>query len=79
MRMRTTLNLDDKLVETARKYTGIQRKTALVHEALLRLVRGGGGKAAHCFRGDDAGRGCRPEAALEKNPTIEAGIGFPVQ
>ena len=38
MHMRTTLNLDDELVRQAREYTGIQEKTALVHEALRQLI-----------------------------------------
>ncbi|MEO5925895.1 MAG: type II toxin-antitoxin system VapB family antitoxin [Bryobacteraceae bacterium] len=36
--MRTTLNLDDELVEKARKLTGIQEKTALVHRGLKELI-----------------------------------------
>jgi Arc/MetJ family transcription regulator len=39
--MRTTLNLDDELVQSAREYTGIQEKTALVHEGLRLLVQRG--------------------------------------
>ena len=35
---RTTLNLDDELLRLARLYTGIQEKTALIHEALRELV-----------------------------------------
>jgi Arc/MetJ family transcription regulator len=38
MHMRTTINLDDELVREARKYTGIQEKTALVHAGLRELV-----------------------------------------
>lgn len=38
MHMRTTLNLDDELVEKAREFTGIREKTALVHEGLKALV-----------------------------------------
>ena len=37
--MRTTLNLDDELLEQAREYTGITEKTALVHEGLKLLVQ----------------------------------------
>lgn len=53
--MRTTLNLDEALVERARKLTGITEKTALLHaglEALLerasarRLVALGGSERA---------------------------------
>jgi Arc/MetJ family transcription regulator len=38
MHMRTTLNLDDDLIREARKYTGIEEKTALIHEALRHLI-----------------------------------------
>ena len=36
--MRTTIAIDDELLETAQKYTGIKEKSALVREALKRLV-----------------------------------------
>jgi Arc/MetJ family transcription regulator len=36
--MRTTLNLSDELVEHARRVTGIQEKTALVHRGLEELI-----------------------------------------
>ena len=36
--MRTTLILNDELVEQARKLTGIQEKTALVHKGLEELI-----------------------------------------
>jgi Arc/MetJ family transcription regulator len=36
--MRTTLNLDDALVDEARRVTGIQEKTALVHRGLEELI-----------------------------------------
>jgi hypothetical protein len=35
--MRTTLIIDDELVERARELTGIQEKTALVREGLTRI------------------------------------------
>jgi len=38
MHMRTTLILDDALVERARRLTGISEKTALVHAGLEALV-----------------------------------------
>ena len=41
MHMRTTLNLDDALLEEARKATGIQEKTALVHAGLKELIAKG--------------------------------------
>ncbi len=37
--MRTTITLDDELVEKAQEFTGIKEKTALVREALKTLVQ----------------------------------------
>jgi Arc/MetJ family transcription regulator len=36
--MRTTLNLDDKLLEEAQRLTGLSEKTALVRSALEALI-----------------------------------------
>lgn len=36
--MRTTMILDDELIDEARQLTGIAEKTALVHEGLRALV-----------------------------------------
>jgi Arc/MetJ family transcription regulator len=36
--MRTTINLDDALLEKARKLTGLEERTALLHEALRALI-----------------------------------------
>ena len=44
MHMRTTLNLDDDLINRAREYTGIQEKTALIHKALRDLIQWEAGK-----------------------------------
>jgi Arc/MetJ family transcription regulator len=38
MHMRTTLILDDDLIHRARGLTGMQEKTALVHEGLRALI-----------------------------------------
>lgn len=38
MHMRTTLLLNDALLEEARKMTGIEEKTSLVHEGLRALI-----------------------------------------
>lgn len=40
MHMRTTLNLDEQLLEKARKLTGIRQKTALIHAGLQALIAG---------------------------------------
>jgi Arc/MetJ family transcription regulator len=36
--VRTTINLDDELLEAARRITGIEGRTALVHEGLQALI-----------------------------------------
>ena len=38
MHMRSTLNLDDTLIEEAKRLTGIQEKTALIRVALETLI-----------------------------------------
>ena len=37
--MRTTLNIDDQLLEEAARLTGVQEKTALVRESLKALIQ----------------------------------------
>lgn len=36
--MRTTINLDEKLIEEAQRVTGTQERTALIHEGLRALI-----------------------------------------
>jgi Arc/MetJ family transcription regulator len=36
--MRTTINLDEQLIEKAQKLTGTQERTALIHEGLRALI-----------------------------------------
>lgn len=36
--MRTTLNIDDALIDRARMLTGIEERTALLHEGLRALI-----------------------------------------
>lgn len=36
--MRTTINLDDRLVEEAQRVTGTLERTALIHEGLRALI-----------------------------------------
>ncbi len=36
--MRTTINLDHKLLEEARRMTGMEERTALIHEGLRALI-----------------------------------------
>ncbi|MGH7665012.1 MAG: type II toxin-antitoxin system VapB family antitoxin [Gemmatimonadaceae bacterium] len=37
--MRTTINLDDKLISEAQRLTGVTERTALVHEGLRALIQ----------------------------------------
>ena len=36
--MRTTINLDDDLIEQARRISGVEGRTALIHEGLRALI-----------------------------------------
>ena len=36
--MRTTINLDEDLIEQARRVTGTEQRTALIHEGLRALI-----------------------------------------
>jgi len=36
--MRTTVNLDEELIEEARQITGTKERTALIHEGLRALI-----------------------------------------
>ncbi len=36
--MRTTINLDDQLLNEARRITGMKERTALIHEGLRALI-----------------------------------------
>jgi len=38
MQMRTTLNLDDELIDRARRLTGLRRKTEVIHAGLEALI-----------------------------------------
>ena len=38
MQMRTTLNIDDQILEKASRLTGIKEKTQLLHEGLKTLI-----------------------------------------
>jgi Arc/MetJ family transcription regulator len=49
--MRTTLIIDDQLLERARQSTGIQEKTALVRAGLEALIAREAGKRLAALRG----------------------------
>jgi Arc/MetJ family transcription regulator len=51
--MRTTIALDDELLEQAQEYTGITEKAALIREALTRLVRSEAARRLAAMGGSD--------------------------
>lgn len=53
MHMRTTLNIDDELLATASRLTGITEKTALVREGLRLLVQRAAAKRLAALGGSD--------------------------
>ena len=53
MHMRTTLIIDDELLEQAREYTGIQEKTALVRAGLKALIAGEAAKRLAALGGSE--------------------------
>jgi Arc/MetJ family transcription regulator len=63
--MRTTITLDDKLLADAREFTGIEETSALVREALKRLVEREAARRLALLGGSQpdfvAGRRRRPE------------------
>jgi Arc/MetJ family transcription regulator len=65
--MRSTLNLDDELIEKARELTGIKEKTALIHEALKNLI------ALHAARRLAALGGTQPgfKAGRRRRPKLK--------
>jgi len=54
MHMRTTLILDDALLERARALTGLREKTAVVHAGLEALIRGESARRLAALGGSDA-------------------------
>ncbi len=58
MHMRTTLILDDDLVEKARQITGVQEKTALVRAGLKALIASEAAKRLAALGGSE--RALRP-------------------
>lgn len=58
--MRTTLILDDELVDRARGLTGVQEKTALVHEGLRALIARESARRLAALGGSDPGARAAP-------------------
>jgi Arc/MetJ family transcription regulator len=51
--MRTTVTLDDKLIEEAREATGIAERTRLLHEGLRALIARENARALIAMGGSD--------------------------
>ena len=51
--MRTTLNIDDKLLEEAQRLTGTTEKAALVREALRALIERESARRLACLGGSE--------------------------
>ncbi|MHB1101305.1 MAG: type II toxin-antitoxin system VapB family antitoxin [Devosia sp.] len=53
--MRTTVTIDDKLLEEAQEYSGIHEKSALIREALKLLVAREAGRRLAAMGGTEPG------------------------
>lgn len=51
--MRTTINLDDELIAEAMEMTGINERTAVIHEALRSLIAREAGRRLAKLGGSD--------------------------
>ncbi|WP_404862876.1 type II toxin-antitoxin system VapB family antitoxin [Georhizobium sp. MAB10] len=51
--MRTTVTIDDELLEKAQRYTGITEKSALLREALKSLIAREAGRRLAALGGSD--------------------------
>ncbi len=58
--MRTTLNLDEKLMEEAGEYAGLKEKTALLHEGLRALIQREAGARLAALGSSDKKAGAAP-------------------
>ncbi len=55
MQMRTTLNLDDRLISEAARLSGIEEKTKLIHEGLKALIARESGRRLRRLGGSEPG------------------------
>lgn len=60
MHMRTTLILDDELLERARSLTGLREKTAMVHAGLEALIARESARRLAALGGSEKGLGGTP-------------------
>lgn len=62
--MRTTIDLDDALIRQAQRVTGLQERTALIHEALRALIARESARRLARLGGSDS-RAKAPKAAAD--------------
>ena len=69
--MRTTLNLDETLVEQAQELTGLKEKTALIHQGLKILIQQESARRLAALGGTDrkAAVGWWRRRAFNKRPS----------
>ena len=65
MKMRTTLNLDDSMMEKAASLTGVREKTSLVHLGLQALIAQENHRRLAELGWDGASFACRSSAPLK--------------
>jgi Arc/MetJ family transcription regulator len=58
--MRTTVTLDDELVEKASRYTGIAERSALIQKALQTLIQVEAGRRIAALGGSDPAAAAAP-------------------
>ena len=66
--MRTTLNLDDRLLEEAADYAGLKEKTALLHEGLRALIQREAAARLAALGGKDAKAAAAPRRKAPVRP-----------
>ena len=72
MHMRTTLILDDDLIEKARGLTGVREKTFLVHEGLRALIARESARRLAALGGTEPGLKVAPRRRTRARPARSA-------
>ena len=62
--MRTTISIDDKLIATAKEYTGIEETNAVIREALKTLVALEAGRRLAAMGGSDPDAAAAPRKRI---------------
>ena len=63
--MRTTINLDEQLIEEAKRVTGTEERTALIHEGLRALIARESARRLAMLGGSDP----RAKAPIRRRPS----------